>query len=69
MGEEEPLVTSGDVERELGIPRYALYRMVEAGLVHPVDDTKPWAKQRKRWKFRLSEVRAALGEPPAPSRT
>jgi hypothetical protein len=66
----EPMVTSTVITRELGIPAYALHRLVKRGVV-PVHDVTPkgWPHQRRVLRFKLSEVRAALGEPPAPPRT
>lgn len=68
--ERDDLVASKQVEAELGIPAYALHRLVKRGVV-PVHDVTPkgWPHQRRVLRFKLSEVRAALGEPPAPPRT
>ena len=55
-------VTAQTVTKELGIPRQALYRLVDAGRV-PVHELPPefWHSQnRRRLRFKVSEVRAAL---------
>lgn len=61
---EEPLVTSGEVVREFGIARTTLQRLIDDGRVPAYDVSHTWNK-RKQWRFKLSEVRAALGPPPA----
>ena len=65
------MVTAKEVCETLGIPRYALYRLVEQGRVPASVETlppKPWHKPngRKAYRFKLSEVRAALNLPAPP---
>jgi predicted DNA-binding transcriptional regulator AlpA len=57
--EGEPLVTAKIVTAELGIPRSTLYRLVEQGKVPAEDVTQDWHSKRQ-YRFRVSEVRAAL---------
>lgn len=53
------MVTAKSVTEELGIPRSTLYRLVEEGKVPAEDVTKDW-HTRRQYRFRVSEVRAAL---------
>jgi excisionase family DNA binding protein len=71
---EEPMATAAEVAQRLGVPRYAVYRMAEAGRIPGYPQPRqPWhSPNRKRWLFRLSEVEAAYaklaadaGQPPA----
>jgi antitoxin component of RelBE/YafQ-DinJ toxin-antitoxin module len=62
---EETLLTATAVVRELEIPVSTLYRLVSQGVIptHPIP-RKPWHRREVKG-FYLSEVRAALGLPPA----
>lgn len=51
------MVTSAEVMRAFGIPSNTLYRLARKGVIPAVEVTKPW-HARRRWLFRLSEVRA-----------
>lgn len=61
------MVGASQAIRELGIPRTSFYRAVEDGRI-PVheEERKPWQKRTVK-RFRLSEIRRALGmeQPPA----
>jgi hypothetical protein len=57
---DEPMVGATAVVRELGIPRSTLYRLVEDGKIPVHQERQPWHKE-PRLKFRISEVKAALG--------
>jgi len=57
--ENEPLVGANVVIRETGVPRKALYRMIRDGEIPAYHERKPWQKEGF-WRFRLSEVKAAL---------
>jgi excisionase family DNA binding protein len=57
--QEEELVTAKAVVDELGIPRSTLYRLVKDGKIHAEDVTQDW-HSRRQYRFRVSEVRAAL---------
>jgi predicted DNA-binding transcriptional regulator AlpA len=63
--QEEQLVSPNEVVRELGIPRSTLYRLVAQNVIptHPMP-RQPWHRRQVQG-FLMSEVRAALGLPPA----
>lgn len=56
-----PTVTATKVAAHLGVPRYVVYRLVEAGKIPGhVQPRQPWHDpKRKRWGFYLSEVEQA----------
>lgn len=59
------MVTAQVIRKELGIPRHTLYRLVaEKTIPFHVLDPEPWHKaDRRRLRFKVSEVRAALNIP------
>lgn len=60
------MVGASKVITETGIPRTTLYRLVEAKKIPVYEERKPW-QRKARFRFKLSEVRAALEmDTPAP---
>lgn len=57
--ETEELVGPTEIVREFGIPRMTLHLFATQGRIPAVDVSREW-HQRRRFKFRRSEVRAAL---------
>ncbi|GAA0909905.1 MerR family DNA-binding transcriptional regulator [Pseudonocardia zijingensis] len=57
MGNEEPLISSGDVARRLGVTTRAVGRWVARGMLTPAVTTPGG-----RYRFRWSEVQAQLRE-------
>lgn len=55
------MVTATEVAKTLGVPRYVVYRLAEAGKIPGhVQPRQPWHDpNRKRWGFYLSEVEPA----------
>lgn len=61
------MVGASDVIRELDIPRVSFYRAVNDGRIPYEEERKPWQKRPVK-RFRLSDVRRALGiEQPRPA--
>ena len=54
------MVGASEAIRVLGIPRTSFYRLVEDRRIPVHEERKPWQKRPVK-RFRLSEVRAALG--------
>jgi excisionase family DNA binding protein len=57
VGNEEPLISSGDVARRLGVTTRAVGRWVARGMLTPAVTTPGG-----RYRFRWSEVQAQLRE-------
>jgi len=55
------LVTASVASKELGVPVHALYRLAERGKIPYVDVTEAWHERRK-YRFEIDAVRAALAE-------
>lgn len=53
------MVTAKVIADEFGIPRSTLYRLVKDGRIPAHDVTQPW-HDRKQFRFRMSEVKAAV---------
>ncbi len=60
------MIGASQVIRETGIPRTTLYRLIEAKRIPVHEDRKPWQKRPVK-RFRLSEIREALGMPADPT--
>jgi hypothetical protein len=65
------MVGASEAIRKLNIPRTSFYRAVEDGKIPVHEEVKPWGRRQKTKRFKLSEVRKALGlpeptDPPAP---
>ncbi len=61
------MVGASEVIRELDIPRVSFYRAVNDGRIPYEEERKPWQKRAVK-RFRLSDVRRALGiEQPRPA--
>lgn len=58
--QEEPMVGASEAIRKLDIPRVSFYRAVNDGRIPFHEERRPWQKRPVK-RFRLSEVRAALG--------
>lgn len=64
-------MSAGAIVKEFNIPRTTLHRWVQTQRVKGYLVSTP-LHQRKQWRFKRSEIRAALGlpasdsEPPAP---
>lgn len=56
------MVGASDVIRKLDIPRVSFYRAVNDGRIPFHEERKPWQKRPVK-RFRISEVRDALGMP------
>ena len=54
------MVGASDAIRILDIPRTSFYRAVNDGRIPVHEERKPWQKRSVK-RFRLSEVRSALG--------
>ncbi len=63
------MVGASEVIRETGIPRTNFYRAVKDGKIPVYEVRQPWNRREVVKRFKLSEVRAALGmeQPPTPS--
>jgi hypothetical protein len=59
-GDGSPLVSAKAVVDALAIPRFALYRLAYEGRIPMHDITRGW-HNRRQIRFRISEVRTALG--------
>lgn len=66
MSQEEPMVGASEAIRKLGIPRTNFYRAVKAGKIPVHEVRQPWNRREVVKRFRLSEVRTALGLDPTP---
>ncbi len=55
------MVTAGEVCKQVGIPRYVLYRLVDQGKVPAYPGERPPYdfSNRRYYRFKLSEVQAA----------
>lgn len=61
------MVGASEAIRVLNIPRTNFYRAVKDGKIPVHEVRRPWNRREVVKRFRLSEVRAALGmEPPTP---
>lgn len=59
------MVGASEAIRALGIPRTSFYRLVEERRIPVHEERKPWQRRTVK-RFRLSEIRAALGMNDAP---
>jgi hypothetical protein len=67
MSQEEPMVGASEAIRKLDIPRVSFYRAIKDGRIPFHEERRPWGRRPVVKRFKLSEVRDALGMGPAPT--
>ncbi len=61
------MVGASEAIRQLGIPRTSFYRAVEDGKIPVYEVRQPWNRREVVKRFKISEIRDALGLEHPPS--